>query len=445
MARTIVKAVPTHYQILQVHPDAPPDLITAVYWRLVSQAQTAGTTSKAAEVAIYHLTRSYQVLADPKQRDDYDRSLGIFHEAPSLPPLPLRRSSSWVATLWPAHPEDDLSGADIDHYELLRLDSQANPGVVAECWAVMRNHYMRLVEQGYVRAELIDLFEEAYGVISDPSKRRSYDRERKRRLRPRQAAATVSVGEEAAKAAVNGKKRSVRTGAARRSKITTVASTETNGAASGAARPGRATGNGKDAHGKTVEVDEESATIKVVRSLAVNSAAALRIGGKGSVTLAKKASKTLRDALIDVEATPGGGGSLTLDEERVLADRLSTAPRVFAPEAKEAGPQGERPEALARLTLTEGPGRGTVFEITAVPFTLGEAESCDVALSGIASRQASILHHNGHFVLYSLTDAPQTVMRGESVLWAVLHGGDTFEIGPYRLSFEPASPVAPAP
>src|SRR5439155_10612314 len=76
MARSPSKAGPTHYQILQVHPAAPLDLITAAYWRLVGQAQTA-VPDKASEVAVYHLTRSYQVLADSHSRAEYDVFLGI--------------------------------------------------------------------------------------------------------------------------------------------------------------------------------------------------------------------------------------------------------------------------------------------------------------------------------------------------------------------------------
>ena len=102
MARSPSKAGPTHYQILQVHPAAPLDLITAAYWRLVGQAQTA-VPDKASEVAVYHLTRSYQVLADSHSRAEYDVFLGI--PSDQLPPqVPKRRKSSWVSAIWQTEP-----------------------------------------------------------------------------------------------------------------------------------------------------------------------------------------------------------------------------------------------------------------------------------------------------------------------------------------------------
>src|SRR6266542_5496291 len=182
MARSPSKAGPTHYQILQVHPAAPLDLITAAYWRLVGQAQTASTPDKASEVAVYHLTRSYQVLADPHSRAEYNVFLGISSE--QLPPrVPVRRKSSWVSALWQtepggAPPEDP----GVDYYELLRLDPLANPAIIAEAYASMRNCYLRLVELGKVTPQLIDLLEEAHEEISDPERRRQYDRARKKAM-----------------------------------------------------------------------------------------------------------------------------------------------------------------------------------------------------------------------------------------------------------------------
>src|SRR5438105_11238429 len=179
MARSPSKAGPTHYQILQVHPAAPLDLITAAYWRLVGQAQ-ASPPDKASEVAVYHLTRSYQVLADPHARAEYDVFLGVPSE-PLPPPVPARRKSSWVSALWQGEPGSRLADdPGVDYYELLRLDPLANPTIVREAYASMRNCYLRLAELGKVTPALVELLEEAHEVISDPERRRQYDRARKR-------------------------------------------------------------------------------------------------------------------------------------------------------------------------------------------------------------------------------------------------------------------------
>src|SRR5438034_3204463 len=179
MARSPSKAGPTHYQILQVHPAAPLDLITAAYWRLVGQAQTA-VPDKASEVAVYHLTRSYQVLADSHSRAEYDVFLGI--PSDQLPPqVPKRRKSSWVSAIWQTEPGSaPAEDPGVDYYELLRLDPLANPAIIAEAYTSMRNSYLRMVELGKVTPGLVELLEEAHEVISDPERRRHYDKARKK-------------------------------------------------------------------------------------------------------------------------------------------------------------------------------------------------------------------------------------------------------------------------
>jgi hypothetical protein len=145
----------------------------------------------------------------------------------------------------------------------------------------------------------------------------------------------------------------------------------------------------------------------------------------------------VRDALLDVEPLAGDG--LSPDEERVLIDRLSSVPNSLP---VETSPPASASGLLASLTVIDGPGLGTAFEITAVPFTLGEDEGCDLALPGLAAEQARLLHRNGQFVLYSLTDEPRISIHGDSIAWAILHEGDSFEMGPYRMRFEAASVAA---
>ena len=79
-----------------------------------------------------------------------------------------------------------------------------------------------------------------------------------------------------------------------------------------------------------------------------------------------------------------------------------------------------------------------------IPFTVGEDDACDITLPGLALQQARLLHRDGQFVLFSLTDEPKTSIHGDSVAWAVLESGDSFEMGPYVLKFESASVPAGA-
>lgn len=456
MARSSHRVSPTHYQILQVHPAAPLELITAAYWRLVSLALSAGNAGKASEIAVYHLTRSYQVLASAASRVEYDHSLGIA-TAPLRPQPPRRGSSAWMPAIWHAEPEDRSPA--IDYYSFLRLDPLANPAIISEAYTVMRNCYLRMVEQLQVRPELISQFEEAYRVLSDPERRRAYDvaRRRQERLAALNRAAPKSTTQkpqttkpQPQKSRPTNGKRPAHAPSSANGAAADVASAVPEAATTQAAPKKRAprpkpvvttqpdspslNGGGlatllpetagQDSHG--IQFKE------VVRSLATNSAAVLRRGGLGSINLARKASQTVRDALLDVEPLAEDG--MTPDEERVLLTRLSSVPG--SPPLAETAPPASENGLLARLTLIGGPGLGTAFEISAMPFTLGEAEGCDIALPGLAAEQARLLHRNGQFVLYSLTDEPKTSIHGDSIAWAVLQDGDSFEMGPYRLRFD---------
>jgi curved DNA-binding protein CbpA len=485
MARSPSKAGPTHYQILQVHPAAPLDLITAAYWRLVGQAQTAAP-DKASEVAVYHLTRSYQVLADQHSRAEYDVLLGIPPEQ-LAPQVPVRRKSSWVSALWQSEPgTGPAEDPGVDYYELLRLDPLANPAIIQEAYASIRNCYLRLVELGKVSPALVDLLEEAHEVISDPVRRRQYDRARKR-ARPLHSsngsrAPTPDSGKDArvaghgdlvpasdsgmgrrkgkpppqaadrnrarvksssSKAALAKTQRGTKPAGKSRSdvhqkgKAVAGQSKVASKAQALEAAPERLTAdNGRSSWGAAQDqAADAGATLRAVQSLALSSASVLARGGKKSIAVVRKASQMLRNILLDVEPQTEDG--LSPEEEEALLERLSQMPE--ATNSADPEPRMIRTGPLARLTLIGGPGLGREFDVEAVPFTLGEDAGCDVALPGLAAQQARLLHQNGHFILYSLSDEPGTSIHGESVTWAVLQHGDSFEIGPYQMRFDSAS------
>jgi len=482
MARSPSKAGPTHYQILQVHPAAPLDLITAAYWRLVGQAQAA-TPDKASEVAVYHLTRSYQVLADSHSRAEYDVFLGI--PSDQLPPqVPKRRKSSWVSAIWQTEPGSaPAEDPGVDYYELLRLDPLANPAIIAEAYTSIRNCYLRLVELGKVTPALVDLLEEAHEVISDPERRRQYDRARKkakpsissngaRAQKPdnskdasfkeaKDQSPPSNDGESARRkgsspAKVNRNRAKDESGASKAIRAKTQLGTKPSGKSrsfvhqkgKAAVEPSKrgararalepvperpADDNGRSSRGTAPDEGADAgATLRAVQSLALSSASALARGGKNSISVVGKASQMLRNILLDVEPQTEDG--LSPEEEEALLERLSQMSEATDPADPE--PRSMRTGPLARLTLIGGPGLGREFEVEAVPFTLGEDAGCDIALPGLAAQQARLLHQNGHFILYSLSDEPGTSIHGESVNWAVLQHGDSFEIGPYQMRFD---------
>ena len=191
--------------------------------------------------------------------------------------------------------------------------------------------------------------------------------------------------------------------------------------------------NGRSSRGTAQDAGADAgATLRAVQSLALSSASALARGGKNSISVVGKASQMLRNIFLDVEPQTEDG--LSPEEEEALLERLSQMPEATDPADPE--PRSMRTGPLARVTLIGGPGLGREFEVEAVPFTLGEDAGCDIALPGLAAQQARLLHQNGHFILYSLSDEPGTSIHGESVNWAVLQHGDSFEIGPYQMRFD---------
>jgi curved DNA-binding protein CbpA len=437
MTRSQSKPPPTHYQILQVHPAAPLELITSAYWRLVSQVHTAGRSDKAAEVAVYHLTYSYQVLANHRSRLEYNHSLGI-PEQSGIPPIPAHPRTSWLSSLLSSErPRVEADFPDVDYYELLRVDPLANPGIVAEAHVVMRNHYLRLVEKAGVSRDLIDLLTEGYEVIYDPKRRREYDRSRKARRRA-QARAAAHARRDAA--SVNGQhpplEQDIQTETSARSPAEAKRSRSKRAPEEpGGESASQLTTSGEGAAG--TPRDAEPLSIKLARSLAVGSAAA----GKHSVNFARKASQTLRNLIVDDdEEVPVSVIELTPAEEEALLERLSTFPDAPLPSETQPNPAGNG--VLAQLSIVEGPGFGTTLDIEAVPCTLGEDDSCDITLPGLARQQARLLHRDGQFVLFSLTDEPKTTIHGDSIAWAALEDGDSFSVGPYLLKFQVPSLTA---
>jgi curved DNA-binding protein CbpA len=165
------RSTQTLYSLLQLHPAAPLDLVSAAYWRLAAQAQAARGADHTAEQRLNELTNAYRVLADASTRRQYDTSLGL----PSQPisPLAVRPRASWLARLLRSRPRQQRP----DHYELLRVDVSASAGIVDEAYPIVRGHYLRLVRVGEEPEELLYLLEQAYAVISDPVRRMTYNLE----------------------------------------------------------------------------------------------------------------------------------------------------------------------------------------------------------------------------------------------------------------------------
>ncbi len=426
MAKTKDNTV-TFYEILQVHPAAPPDLITAAYWSLTGHVQSSRAEDGLAQRALYHLTRSYETLSKSESRMNYDLGIGL-RSQPVAPGLPRRSTASGLARLLPFRREPAAGDVSVDYYEIMRVDPGAHASVVREAYGVIRNVYLRLVSRGHARPELLDWLEEARAVLSDPARREQYDTRRGGSDAP------------AATPAVNGAKHSVVVREAPRAAARPDAPVA-DASAAALAPPELArqdtvpaiTSEAPEARGAEASpVPTISSKIQAAPETRQTPLKPAEKTGEGIVSaLAQKATLRLRQAL-NVQP-PAPELEIDVDEEAVLIDRLATAPRNALAPGEESS---DGAHVLARLTLVDGPGLGSSFEVGSVPFTLGGDDGCDVSLPGLASHQARLLHRNGQFVLYNLADEPATRIHGDAVAWAVLEDGDSVEVGPYKLRFE---------
>jgi hypothetical protein len=82
------RAVRTLYQTLQVDQDADPDVIEAAFKRLALKYHPDRSRDPDAPAKMREVLTAKDVLADPKRRLAYDRSIGIKREPPK--PVALR-------------------------------------------------------------------------------------------------------------------------------------------------------------------------------------------------------------------------------------------------------------------------------------------------------------------------------------------------------------------
>lgn len=76
----------TFYQVLQVDPDADPEVIEAAFKRLALKYHPDRSTAVDASAKMREILRAREILTDPRQRRAYDASLGIVRRPDALRP-----------------------------------------------------------------------------------------------------------------------------------------------------------------------------------------------------------------------------------------------------------------------------------------------------------------------------------------------------------------------
>ena len=73
------EAVPDYYELLQISPNADPDMIHRVY-RLLAQRYHPDNTASGDEQAFRAITEAYRVLSEPEKRAAYDVNLHAYRQ-----------------------------------------------------------------------------------------------------------------------------------------------------------------------------------------------------------------------------------------------------------------------------------------------------------------------------------------------------------------------------
>jgi curved DNA-binding protein CbpA len=373
---------PTSYEVLQIHPAAPLELITAIYWRLAGQTQTRRATDPAAEAELHQLTRAYQTLTKPELRAEYDASIGVGEQSPA-PRVPQTRQGLFGIG------KRDAGSARVDYYEILRVAPNAEASIIDEAYTALRSYYVRLVQSGYSPLGLLDYLEEAYSVTSDPERRSRYDAERR----------ALSPGV-----------------------------SETAPAAPNAAKP-KASAKPKGTPARPGSVADRSPNAWPAKSGGRGGAGAVGAlsGALGAMSrhltnMSRREQQQSDDRLAERELEQADSS----DVEATLLQRISST--------MEAPPVAAAARAIARLTVVDGPDSGTIFDIEKFPLSLGADTECDITLPGLASHQARLLYRDGRFVVYSLVP-PEPGTAADSEPWWILESGDDLGMGPYKLRF----------
>jgi curved DNA-binding protein CbpA len=380
---------PTSYEVLQVHPAAPLELITAAYWRLAGDVQARRSVDSSAEADLHALTRAYQTLTSPELRAEYDHSIGIA-EQNLAPVVPHRRKTGFLG-----RSRDIAADRRVDYYEILRIIPDAEPAIVDEAYSVLKTYYVRLVQSNYSPIELLDYLEDAYVVVSDPDQRRKYDAERKPAPAPAAPVAAVAAAPAPRpKAAEKPRAKPAPAPAPPRAPAVTVAPSKKPAAAQGASPMGAVTG-------------------------------AFGALGRQFSSMSKREQEQLEERKTEREHEKVD----TSEIEAALLQRISSS--IDAPNGAD---EQEVARSIARLTVTEGPDQGTIFEIQHFPLTIGGAEACDLTLPALAPEHARLLFRDGRFVVYNLAP-PESGADGEFEPLSIVESGEELAVGPYQLRF----------
>lgn len=154
----------TAYEILGVHPAAPPELVNTCYWAQVRELQDRRNGDPDIDRSLFEVTEAYQRLSDPKRRASYDKAIGLSFE-PLIQRKLLRARFPWRLLPW------QRSRIPANAYEVLGLLPTAPQSCLDDARAIMRTVYLRLPAGSQRRYILLEMLDQSYDTLRDPAKR----------------------------------------------------------------------------------------------------------------------------------------------------------------------------------------------------------------------------------------------------------------------------------
>jgi curved DNA-binding protein CbpA len=400
-------AEPTdHYRLLLVDPDAPHEVVAEAYWYLASRLRAEQAVRRSAERELAAINAAYQVLAVVEQRRAYDatvpRVVELRRQRAERARQQQRRGLSARLLRRPQPPLKP------DYYELLRVDPEAEPPLIARAYSILRTLHSKRAPGGAPKEYLRDLAQ-ARGVLIDRVRRAAYDEWRARPPPgPDASPATQPPTEVVAAVETPGAEQSEEPASLRwQAQVMPVLSKAFIVTAKAG---GRAAAGGARLSCRGISVAARGGGRGLV--------AGLRAGSRGVARL--RAPEGLR------------GPALPLPDDRLLRDVAPAGTR-----SRRAAAGGPR---RGRLVMRGPEDREETFDLGKGPVIVGSGRDCDIRLAAepgqVAPAHAQIWFTGERFVIRSLDPLHPTLLCGQRVNWAGLDDGDEIEIGPHRLRFE---------
>lgn len=390
-----------HYQLLQLDPDAPQDVIIEAYWYVADKLR-AQAALKDVEGELQALNSAYAELVAPERRREYDAAIArvveLRRERAQRRPPEHRQPPFFLRKKRPIRHND--------YYAMLAVDPLAEPELIKRTYTILRTLQRDAgeTEWRYRPAEL----DEALAVLLDNQRRAEYDQ----RLRDKPETSTQEGRRQPGKRA---------------------------------ARPARGARDKKGAPQRESALGGSATPSPTPRlSPLLPLGKALLAGGRGLLLSLAFLGSGLRRLAV---ATGRG----TIRFSTALIESAGEAPKQPAPGFPDrrvladlpASRQPPKPTptfpALARLLVEDSRGSARIITVGDAPLVIGANPACDVTLpvedGVVAPEHAQIRLTAGRFVIRSLSLSHRTLVDGSSVYWATLEDGDEIEIGRCRLRF----------